>query len=188
MARPMQAHPSYRPMTPADGAAILRIHRRAILLDAVRAYSPVMAHSWADGMNADYHGRATQAGALIEVAELHGAVVGFCDALGDEIRGLFVDPGFTRRGVARGLVERAFDRMIDAGMARARVIAALSGVGFYEAIGFRPVRGVRHMTRGGLAMPVLEMVRELEPADPRPSACAAGPLWLVALRSSGAAV
>ncbi|HEY5411493.1 MAG TPA: GNAT family N-acetyltransferase [Caulobacteraceae bacterium] len=162
----MQAHPNYRPMTPPDGAAILRLHRRAILLDAVRAYSPVMARSWADGMNADYHGRASQAGALIEVAELHGAVVGFCDTLGDEIRGLFVDPGFSRRGVARGLVERAFKRMKGAGLDQVRVIAALSGVGFYEAIGFRPVRGVRHMTRGGLAMPVLEMAKELGAMPP----------------------
>ncbi len=53
-----------------------------------------------------------------------------------------------------------------AGHARARVTAALSGVGFYESVGFRPVRGVRHPTRGGMVVPVLEMVRELGPASP----------------------
>ena len=65
------------------------------------------------------------------------------------------------------------------------MVAALSGVGFYEAIGFKPLRGVRHMTRGGLAMPVLEMARDLEPVDPMPSACASGPVALLALRSAG---
>ena len=158
----MPADPIYRPITPADGEAILRIHRRAVLLDAVRAYSPAMVRSWADGMNPDYAGRAEAAGSAIEVAELHGAVVGFCDVRGDEIQGLFVDPGFTRRGIASGLAERAFDRMRAAGHHQARVVAALSGVGFYEAVGFRPVRGIRHATRGGLVIPVLEMVRDLD--------------------------
>ena len=184
----MPAHPNFRPITPDDGAAILRLHRRAILLGAVRVYSPAMVHSWADGMNADYHGRAAECGSLIEVAELHGAVVGFCDVLGDEIQGLYVDPGFSRRGVGRGLAERAFVRIRAAGHERARVTAALSGVGFYEAVGFRPVRGVRHPTRGGLVVPALEMVRELEPAPTEPSAIRAGPLALLALRSAGGAV
>ncbi len=162
----MPAHPTFRPIAPGDGPAILRVHRRAILLDAVRAYSPAMVHSWADGMNADYADRALTSGSTIEVAVLHGAVVGFCDVLGDEIMGLFVDPGFTRQGIARAMVERALQRMRADGHDRARVVAALSGVGFYEAAGFRPVRGVRHPTRGGLVVPVLEMVRDLVPARP----------------------
>ena len=184
----MQAHPNFRPITPADGAAILRLHRRAILLDGVRAYSPAMVRSWADGMTADYHGRSAECGSLIEAAEMHGAVVGFSDVRGDEIQGLFVDPGFSRRGIARGLAERALRRMREAGHERARVTAALSGVGFYEAVGFRPVRGVRHATRGGLVVPVLELVRELEPAAPEPSRIAAGPMAVLALRSAGGAV
>ena len=184
----MPAHPTYRPITAADGAAILRLHRRAILLDGVRAYSPAMVRSWADGMNADYHGRSAECGSRMEAAELHGAVVGFSDVLGDEIQGLFVDPGFSRRGVGRGLAERAFARIRAAGHARARVTAALSGVGFYEAVGFRPARGVRHPTRGGLVLPVLEMVRDLEPALREPSAGRADPSTLLALRSAGGAV
>jgi len=179
----MQAHPNYRSITAADGAAILRLHRRAILLGAVRAYSPAMVRSWADGMNADYHGRSLQCGSMIEAAEMHGAIVGFSDVLGDEIQGLYVDPGFSRRGIARGLVQRAFQRMRAGGHDRARVTAALSGVGFYEAVGFRPVRGVRHPTRGGMVVPVLEMVRELERA---PLPTVQGPLAMLAARSAGA--
>jgi ribosomal protein S18 acetylase RimI-like enzyme len=181
----MQAQANFRPITAADGAAILRLHRRAILLDGVRAYSPAMVRSWADGMNADYHGRSMSCGSMIEAAEMHGAIVGFSDVRGDEIQGLYVDPGFSRRGIARGLVQRAFERMQAGGHERARVTAALSGVGFYEAVGFRPVRGVRHPTRGGMVVPVLEMVRELEPA---PLPAIPGPLTMLAARSAGAAL
>ena len=163
----------YRWLTAEDGPALLRVHRRAILLDAVRAYSPAMSHSWADGMNADYHARAMADGEVVEVAELHGAVVGFCGVVDDEIKGLFVDPGFTRRGVGRGLIRRAFQRIAEAGHDRARVVAALSGVGFYEAMGFRPVRGVRHPTRGGLVVPVLEMTRDLDAPMRRPPVASA---------------
>ncbi len=183
----MQAHPNYRWLAAEDGPALLRIHRRAILLDGVRAYSPAMVHSWADGLVPEGYERAANAGEAIEVAELHGAVVGFCGVADDEIKGMYVDPGFKRLGVGRGLVLRAFDRIRSGGHGRARVIAALSGVGFYEAMGFRPVRGVRHATRGGLAMPVLEMARELGPGAPEPSARAAGPSTLLALRSAGGA-
>ena len=182
----MPAQTNFRPITPADGAAILRLHRRAILLDGVRAYSPAMVRSWADGMNPDYHGRSAACGSRIEAAEMHGAIVGFSDVLDDEIQGLFVDPGFSRRGIARRLAERALGRMRTKGFEQARVTAALSGVGFYEAVGFRPVRGVRHPTRGGMVVPVLEMVRELEPL-PQPPVLP-GPLAMAAARSAGAAL
>ena len=66
------------------------------------------------------------------------------------------------------------------------MVAALSGVGFYEALGFRPVRGVRHSTRGGLAVPVLEMAKDLGPGPPSLLAGAPGPLALAQLRTAGA--
>jgi GNAT superfamily N-acetyltransferase len=182
----MQAHPIYRPITSDDGAAILRVHRRAILLEGVRAYSPAMVRSWADGMDDDYAGRADRSGETMEAAQLHGAIVGFCGWLQGEIRGVFVDPGFARQGIGRGLTLRALGRMRSAGHDQVKVVAALSAVGFYEALGFRPVRGVRHATRGGLVVPVLEMSRELGQGPPRRSAGAPGPLALAQLRSAGA--
>jgi putative acetyltransferase len=173
----MQAHPTYRWLAAEDGPALLRVHRRAILLDGVRAYSPAMVRSWADEMTPDYAGRCQGSGETIELALMHGAVVGFCGVQDNEIAGLFVDPGFTRRGIARGLAERALERMRAAGHDHARVTAALSAVGFYEAVGFRPVRGVRHPTRGGMVVPVLEMARQLgpEPGDAEVGRYAAWP-------------
>jgi GNAT superfamily N-acetyltransferase len=184
----MQAQIHHRWLEADDGPAVLRVHRRAILLDGVRAYSPAMVRSWADEMTADYAGRCQRSGETIELAEMHGAVVGFCGVQDDEIAGLFVDPGFTGRGIARGLTERALKRMRAAGHDQARVTAALSGVGFYEAVGFRPVRGVRHPTRGGMVVPVLEMTRALEREEEAWSSGPPGPLAMLATRSAGAAV
>ena len=47
-----------RPMTPDDGQALVRLHRRAILLEGVRAYSPDMARSWAYGLEAEGYARS----------------------------------------------------------------------------------------------------------------------------------
>lgn len=43
------------------------------------------------------------------VWEADGRVVGFISLLGNEIGGLFVDPGFHRTGIGRALVGRAID-------------------------------------------------------------------------------
>jgi len=148
----------YRWMRPEDGAALDRLHRRAILLGAVRAYSPDVVRSWAYGLRPEGYAASAADGEAIEVAEIAGAVVGFCGTKDDEIKGLYVDPAFTRRGVASGLTRRALDRLAAQGREPVRVSAAFSGVDFYEAMGFRPVRGRLHATRGGAEMRVLEMV------------------------------
>ena len=150
---------TYRWMTPEDGVAMCRLHRRSILLQAVRSYTPAIAHSWAEGLRPSGFAQAVEGGEQIEVAVVHGAVVGFCGVKGDEIKGLYVDPAFTRLGIASGLTERALERIWRAGHDGARVIAALSGVPFYESVGFRPTDERLHATRGGLKMEVIDMAR-----------------------------
>ena len=149
----------YRWMTPEDGVAMCRLHRRSVLLDAVRAYGSAIAHSWAEGLKPERFVQATEDGEQIEVAVVHGAVVGFCGVKGDEIKGLYVDPAFTRLGIASGLTTRALERIWRDGHDGVRVTAALSGVSFYESVGFRPVDERLHPTRGGLKMTVVEMAR-----------------------------
>ena len=154
---------SYRPFRPEDGEALVRLHRRAILLEGVRAYSPDLARSWAFGLEAKGYACSAARGEAIEVALCAGAVIGFCGTQDDEISGLYVDPAFMRMGAASGLMRRALKRIQAGGHDHARVMAAMSGVPFYEAMGFRALRGRMHPTRGGAAMRVLEMSREFEP-------------------------
>ena len=149
----------YRWMMPDDGVALRRLHRRSILLHAVRSYCPAIAHSWAEGLRPEGYAQAADNGQTIEVAVVHGAVVGFCGVKGDEIKGLYIDPAFTRLGIASGLMARALERIWRAGHDGVRVTAALSGVPFYESVGFRPTDERLRPTRGGLKMAVVEMAR-----------------------------
>lgn len=155
----MESKIEHRRMGPEDGPALMRLHRRAILLEGARAYGPEIARSWAHGLKADGYAEAAASGEAIEVAVIRGAVVGFCGVRADEIRGLYVDPAYARQGVGAELMRRALQRIYADGHERARVTAARSGVEFYEAMGFRTERGRMHATRGGLAMRVLEMAR-----------------------------
>jgi GNAT superfamily N-acetyltransferase len=156
---PMDTNIDYRWMRPEDGPSLTRLHRRAILLEGVRAYGPDLARSWAHGLKPEGYAAAAAEGEAIEVATIQGAVVGFCGVRDDEIRGLYVDPAYARHGVGAALMRRALQRIQAGGFARARVTAARSGVEFYEAMGFHTERGRMYPTRGGLAMPVLEMTR-----------------------------
>jgi putative acetyltransferase len=162
----MRSEITFRPLRPGDGPALTRLHRRAIILQGVRAYTPDLARSWAYGLDPEDYWDHALNGEAFEVAQLSGAPIGFGSTRGDEVVDLYVDPAFTRRGVGSGLMRRALKRIHDAGHHRARVLAALSGVAFYEAMGFRAIRGRIHSTRGGLNMRVLEMAhaREPEPA------------------------
>ena len=167
----MRSDISFRPITPEDGAVLVLLHRRAILLDGVRAYPPDVARSWACGLQPDGYARSAAAGEAIELALLGPSIAGFCGVRGEEIAGLYVDPAFTRLGIGSALMRRALKRIAAEGHARARVSAALSAAGFYEAMGFELVRGRMHATPGGLSMPVLEMTRELAAAAPAVACC-----------------
>lgn len=165
----MRSEISFRPMRPDDGPALVRLHRRAILLQGVRAYTPDLARSWAYGLEAHGYAESAERGELLEVAQIGPAVVGFCGAQDGEISGLYVDPAFQRLGVASGLMRRALKRIYAEGRDAARVTAALGAVPFYEAMGFRTLRGRIQETRGGQRLRVLEMVRERQSEAPRSS-------------------
>jgi GNAT superfamily N-acetyltransferase len=155
----------YRWMRPEDGVALARLHRRAILLEGVRAYSPDIARSWAFALEPEGYARSAARGEALEVALIQRAVVGFCGTQDGEISGLYVDPAFARRGVGAGLMRRALKRIAAEGHGEARVTAALGAAPFYEAMGFRALRGKIIETRGGLRMRTLEMVRPFGPSD-----------------------
>ncbi len=76
------------------------------------------------------------------VAEQDGSVVGFAtwaDADGvTELEDLFVDPDWTRRGMATALVNGIAEVIRARGVERLEVTANPHAMGFYTAIGFIP--------------------------------------------------
>ena len=74
------------------------------------------------------------------VAEEDGSLVGFAtwvEAAGTvELEDLFVDPGYTRRGIATALVDRITDVLRALGVRRLEVTANPHALEFYCAAGF----------------------------------------------------
>jgi len=148
---------TYRAGVPEDGAAMLSIHLRAIMLVAVRDYGEDMARSWAHGLTAEGYSRSMAGGEVFEVAVSAGRVIGFCGYKDDEICGLYVDPDFARRGIASSLLEHALQVLRRQGHRRVIVDSSITALPFYRRHGFRVVMERRRMTRGGMEMPAVDM-------------------------------
>jgi len=102
------------------------------------------------------------------VAERDRRILGLAqlDPRGGRLRALFVTGTLQGRGLGRILLA-AVERL-----ARARGLRALEGamsmnaVEFYRRAGFAPRRGSEHLVRGGVAVPIVDMVKPLEsPAE-----------------------
>jgi len=125
-----------RPGVLADLAAVRDVYRRASLSNAGDRAN-LLAHPehlilGPEGLN---EGR-------VLVAEQDGSVVGFAtwaDADGvTELEDLFVDPDWTRRGLATALVNGIAKVIKARGVERLEVTANPHAMGFYTAIGFIP--------------------------------------------------
>ena len=123
---------------PADLPAVRDVYRRASLSNAGDRAN-LLAHPehlilGAEGLT---EGRTL-------VAEQDGSVVGFAtwvDADADdvaELEDLFVDPHWTRRGMATALVNGIAEIIRARGVERLEVTANRHAMGFYTAIGFIP--------------------------------------------------
>ena len=119
---------------PADLVALRDVFRRASLSNAGDR-AALLAHPehLIIGPEALDEGRT-------HVAEENGSVVGFAtwaDIAGVvELEDLFVDPDWTRRGIATALVNRIADIVRARGVERLEVTANPHAMGFYTAVGF----------------------------------------------------
>ncbi len=81
------------------------------------------------------------------------------------IRSVFVHPRWVRRGIARRLVTRAESEARSAGFARLELLATLTGLPFYESLGYRALE-TRHLrVPNGLSLTSVLMEKDL-PAAP----------------------
>jgi molybdopterin adenylyltransferase len=151
---------TFRPGRPGDGAALLKLHTRAVLLEGVHAYSPEIARSWAHGLTAEGYGRVMAQDEAFEVALIGDAIVGFCSTKPGEIMGLYVDPAFMRRGIASALLDRAERRLLANGPRVLNATSSRTGLALYKRAGFLERRRYLKRSRGGLEMEVIEMEKQ----------------------------
>ena len=157
-----------RPFRPGDGAALLMLHRRAILALAGGIYSQAECESWAHGLRARLYAEIAARWETFVVAEmLHRAVGGYCsytmrdDGTG-EVCGLYTDPLFQKRGLGTALLLRAEGDLAAAGATRIKVRASLASRSFYQRRGYAVVEHASWKTRGGLEIGTVRMLKALD--------------------------
>jgi putative acetyltransferase len=155
-----------RPATPGDAPFIERVHRDSIRGISDPAYSRADLESWASGLTPDRYRRAMDEwGERVLLAEAERAVA-FCSWRGAEVMGLYVVPEVTGRGIARRLLGMAEAAIAADGHDHATLGASLSALPFYERCGYRVTRRRGWLTRGGLAIPVADMIKALPARSP----------------------
>ncbi|MEO6527997.1 MAG: GNAT family N-acetyltransferase [Gemmatimonadaceae bacterium] len=78
------------------------------------------------------------------------------------IRAFFVDPGWTRRGLARMLFDSCASAAKASGFRSLELMATLPGEPLYRALGFREEERVELTLPDGIRMPLVRMRRPLE--------------------------
>lgn len=82
-----------------------------------------------------------------------------------EIKGLFIDPGFVRRGIGKLLVEKVVPLAMDGGAECLTVSASLNSVAFYKEMGFREVRTKAHQITCQCTVECVSMIKPLAKQD-----------------------
>ena len=145
---------------------MIRAHRPTELEDLLRVWArgSEVSHSflgrdfleWERRMISDVYLHQAET----SVWESEGNVVGFISLLGNEVGGLFVDPGSHRSGIGRALIERA--RSLRGALEVEVFERNALGRAFYSAMGFELVEHTVHDPTG------FEVLRLRLEADDRP--------------------
>ncbi len=149
---------------PADAAGIFAVHDRAIRVLGRGPYSDSQVESWARGNCPERYVEAMRKEGerfLVAVARGHG-IVGFCSYKEQEVRGLYVDPEWSRLGLGTALLQRAEEIIAAAGHRKVVVGASLVGLPFYEIHGYSVVRHRHWRTHGGLMIPAADMEKAID--------------------------
>ena len=121
-----------------DAPRIHELHLASVRALCAPSYSPAVLEGWLADRSPDGYLPGISSGGLF-VAEANGEVVGFCEGAVGEVRAVFVDPRWGRRGVGTALLDHALS-LARAGASRpVRLESTLNAVTFYERHGFRQV-------------------------------------------------
>lgn len=77
------------------------------------------------------------------------------------VRSVFVDPEWTRQGIASAIVRHVEATAAAAGVCRIALVASLSGVPLYRALGYRVVRPIELECCAGVGVESVEMAKQL---------------------------
>lgn len=138
-----------------DARGILEAHRKAIHGTAAPFYAEDIIAEWAPlpitpEMVAQFI-KSKSKGEVIYVAESSGRIVGFSEVVpqGHELRAVYVDPDFGRRGVGTRLLAAVEREASHAGCQRLWTNASVNAKAFYERNGYVVIRPAIHTLSSG---------------------------------------
>lgn len=150
----------------ADSASVERVHRRAVEAVDRRFYSDDEITSWAGRRDAET--RRTRFSdsleeSVFQVAERGSRVVGFAQLIVEshEVRALYVDPRYGRRGIGRKLLDRLEDIARERGVPDLELKASLNAVAFYLARGYERLDDATHRLGDGTELRCVRMRKRL---------------------------
>jgi len=79
-----------------------------------------------------------------------------------KIRAFFVDPAYARQGLGRAILERSESEARQAGFTSLTLMATLSGVPFYERLGYVAGPGIHYPLPGGLEIRFVPMSKQAQ--------------------------
>lgn len=160
----------------SDAKAVIDLHFAAVRHQPSRFYSLEIINAWSAPPDENRYTRwrrSLESGnEIVLIAEVSGQVCGFGSLCVSEqqLRALYVDPGFGRRGVGSALLFQLEAVAITKGLAELHLNASLNAEAFYRNRGFEIVRRGVHRLSAGLEMECSVMRKRLaQCADGRSS-------------------
>jgi putative acetyltransferase len=151
-----------RPGTPDDGAALMAVHRAAILGLGGEAYTKAELESWAAGLKPEGYAAAMAGGETFLLAWARdGALAAFASYEADRVVGFYVHPDWARCGLGTLLLARAEAAIIAAGHRTILIESSMSGLPFYRARGYREVARRSADSRGGVLIQVADLEKSV---------------------------
>lgn len=147
---------------PADAEAVRRVHRASIREVCAADYSPEQIEAWASPARIEQYQFAIARHEL-HVAVSQATVMGFSelDEERGEVKAVYVDPAWLRRGVGRALLAELERVARERRLGELHLEASLTAEPFYLAAGYRAVRRSTHILSSGEGLSCIEMRKQL---------------------------
>jgi putative acetyltransferase len=146
----------------ADAEAVRRVHEASIRQVCAADYSAQQIEAWASPARIEQYQFA------IARQEFHVAVsgttlIGFSelDVERGEVKAVYVDPAWLRRGVGRALLAELERVAREVRLGELQLEASLTAEPFYLAAGYRAVRRATHILSSGEGLACIEMRKQL---------------------------
>ncbi|HEX4124932.1 MAG TPA: GNAT family N-acetyltransferase [Tepidisphaeraceae bacterium] len=155
-----------RPAVPADAASVVRTHFRAVHETARTSYPDHVLDGWSSPPDEARVARVEQGitiGQEMLVAEIEGLVCGFGSIVPEEgqLRAVYVDPAFGRRGIGSAILRELELLAVRRGVTRLSMDASLNAEAFYLKHGYAIGGRGMHRLSSGAEMDCVRMSKEL---------------------------